>query len=154
MRKNLVLFLLTMLLASGCNKIIDWYPVNLKIEVQNAEGQDLLNPENDLSWLDGTTIKFRGTTTELTFTDGPQATDLPANFYGFRLEKNGERYVLAYGEIDGGEEYDNDEFTLTWPDGTIDRITFKRRLNRVTIDAKDKWSLNGEKCSNPVVIVK
>ena len=155
MKKSLILFLFTLLLTS-CNNdmIIDWYPVTLRIQVQNEEGQDLLNPENDLSWLEGTTIKFQGTTTELTLTDGPQPTDVLVEFYGFRLVKYEEDYVLSYGEFEGAAEYDNEEFTLTWPDGTVDRITYTRKLNSTKIEAKETWSLNGEKCSNPVVIVK
>ena len=104
--------------------------------------------------MEGTTIEFQGTTTELTLTDGPQPTDVLVEFYGFRLVKYEEGYFLSYGEIEGTAEYDNEEFTLTWPDGTVDRITYKRRVNAITINAYERWHLNGEKCNNPVIIVK
>ena len=153
MKKSLFLFLMPLLMMSSC-LMMDWSPIDLWIEVQNEEGQDLLNPENDLSWLEGTTITFRGKTTTLTLDDGPQATYLPPTFHGFRLQKMEGRYLLEYGELDGSEEFDNEEFTLTWPDGTVDRITYKRRVSAIAINAYERWHLNGEKCNNPVIIVK
>jgi hypothetical protein len=63
-------------------------------------------------------------------------------------------YQLIFGEFPGGHEYDNEEFVITWPDGTSNKVTYKRRLNSVTVEAKEVIKLDGVKCSNPIVIVK
>ena len=49
----------------GGAKTIDWIPVTLKVRVQDAQGNDLLDPEKDNSWIIGTVISFRGITVEL-----------------------------------------------------------------------------------------
>lgn len=63
-------------------------------------------------------------------------------------------YYLAFGEFYGGSDYDNEELYLSWPDGSHNCITYKRKLHRVRIKADEVFKLDGVKCSNPVVIVK
>lgn len=142
--------------AGSCMKIIDWVPFNLRVRVQDSEGKDLLDPDNDNSWLLGTTITFRGIVVDLDETDitVPDTKEYgPIEYQGFRLEKMSDCWELVFGEFDGGTEYD-DTFFITWPDNTSDYIEYSRRLNNMKVEAKEKWTLNGKKCSNPVVIIR
>ena len=146
-------------LSCSCSSIvpkeIDWIPINLKVEVQDESGKDLLDPENGNSWLSGTTIHFRGIVVDLDedSISEPETKALPPIYSGFRLEKGRDCYQLVFGEFDGGSNYD-DTFQINWPDGKVSLIHYKRTINNMTINAKQKWTLDGKECSNPVVIVK
>ena len=59
------LILAAAVLSVNSCRIIDWAPINLRVQVQDSEGNDLLDPENDNTWLLGTTISFRGITVDL-----------------------------------------------------------------------------------------
>ena len=127
-------------------------PVNLIIQVRDGSGKDILDPAVGNTWLEGTTITFRGETEPLQ-TEPATKTYLP-QFYGFRLEKGDGNYQLEYGEIDGEIEYRDEPFTIHWGDGSEDIISLTRRLNYISISAKTKWKLNGNKTSSPIVITK
>lgn len=154
--KRLTIFSIILFCLCGCAKTIDWIPVTFKVRVQDAQGNDLLDPEIDNSWIIGTTISFRGITVELDeeSISYPRTKDLPAEYRGLRLEKSNDYYYLAFGEFDGGSDYDNEELYLSWPDGSHNCITFKRKLHQMRIKADEVFKLDGVKCSNPVVIVK
>lgn len=153
--KRLFFIAVMALSLCGCGKIIDWWPINFYIQVVDAEGKDLLDPENDNSWIVGTQISFYGESELIEEEDiAPQTRTLPAEYRGCMIEKGKERYQLIFGEFPGGHEYDNEELVITWPDGTSNKVTYKRRLNSVTIEAKEVIKLDGVKCSNPIVIVK
>lgn len=153
--KSIFKFLVIMLLAcTSCDKIIDWAPIDLRIYVQDTSGKDLLDPENDNTWAEGTTLTFQGNESLLELNDTPQTKDLPAVYEGFRIEKDGDRYLMVYGEIYGGNTYRNEEFIIRWPDGTEDIISLTRRMNNIKVSAKNIWKLNGEKTDFPIVIVK
>lgn len=90
-------------------------------------------------------ITFNGQTTELDFS--PMTRAYMPEFMGLRLmdsDAYGQK-VLYYGELEGGRDYDNEEFVISWPDGTQDVITYSRKLNRRKGDATQSWSLNGTK---------
>ena len=150
------LILAAAVLSVNSCRIIDWAPINLRVQVQDSEGNDLLDPENDNTWLLGTTISFRGITVDLEETNitEPESKEYgPIIYSGFRLEKGVDCWELVFGEFDGGDEYD-DTFMINWPDRTFSYIEYTRKLNTLTVDAKEKWILNNKVCSNPVVIVK
>lgn len=152
MKTKLILLLVMAGLTVSCGKMVDWTPVNLCIEVHDRDGNDLLDPANDNSWLEGTVMIHDGMETPLQ--SGPDTKYYMPEFYGFRLQKGEDRYQLVYGEIDGGVEYKNDEYTVLWPDGSRDVITLTRRLNELTINARTIWKLNREKTSSPIVIIR
>ena len=153
--KRTLFILLAALCLNGCNiKIIDWVPVTFQVRVQDENGKDLLDPANDNTWLIGTHISFNGTSDTLEEGDIVPVTKAVAVIYdGVRLEKGEDYYYLAFGEFER-TDYDNEVIAINWPDGTYDEITYKCRLNSVTVEAKEKFKLNGVKCSNPIVIVK
>ena len=157
MKRILILLLAAMSICS-CSKflIIDWVPVTFKISVQDGQGKDLLDPVNDNTWLIGTRIHFNGRTADIDETgiSAPETKALPGIYHGVRLEKGADYYYLAFGEFDGGTEYDKEEMVIEWPDGSINRITYTRKLNHVKVSAKQTFKLDGEKCSNPIVIKK
>ena len=140
----------------SCTKTIDWLPITFKVRVQDAHGNDLLDPEKDNSWIIGTTLSFRGIIVEIDEESiaYPRTRDLPAMYEGFRLEKSNDYYYLAFGEFDGGSNYDNENLYINWPDGSLNIITYKRKIHKVNIRANEVFKLDGVKCSNPVVIVK
>ena len=145
-----IVSLMTMACVSSC--IIDWVPVVLEITVEDTDGNDLLDPAGDLSWLEGTVLTHNGNVHELQL--------LPETKYympvdnGFRLEQIGDRYYLTYGELDGAENYDHETFVITWPDGTEDTITLSRSVNGLFINAINIWKLNGKIVTSPITIIK
>ena len=151
--KRILIVLLAALCLNGC-LVIDWVPVTFQVRVQDENGKDLLDPANDNTWLIGTHISFNGTSDTLEEGDIVPVTKAVAVIYeGVRLEKGEDYYYLAFGEFQR-TDYDNEVIAINWPDGTYDEITYKCRLNGVTVEAKEKFKLNGVKCSNPIVIIK
>ena len=154
--KRLLIVILAAVNLCSCMKCIDWVPVTFQIKVQDEHGKDLLDPANDNTWLLGTSIHYRGITVDLDETgiSAPATKELPAIYQGFRLEKGSDHYYLAFGEFSGGSEYDNECLMIQWPDGTMNVITYTRKLNYATVSAKQIFELDGVKCSNPIVIVR
>ena len=154
--KRIFTILLTIACLGSCMKIIDWVPVTFQVRVQDEQGKDLLDPANDNSWLIGTKMHLRGLTIDLDETGitVPVTKELPAEYRGFRLEKGPDYYYLAFGEFDGGADYDEEDMMIQWPDGKVNVITYSRKLNRVKVDAKQKFELDGVECSNPIIIVR
>lgn len=133
--------------------MIDWEPVVLYVQVQDSDGNDLLDPENDNSWLEGTTVTYYGVVVDLDTT--PLTKDVLVVYHGFQLEKYKDgKYALSFGEFNGAKEYKDAEFFIGWPDGRTDVITYSRKLNTISVKANEKWKLNGKECSYPVLIVK
>lgn len=154
--KKILIFMLAAISFCSCAKCIDWVPVTFQIRVQDEQGKDLLDPANDNSWLIGTKIHYKGVIIDIDETgiSAPATKAYPATYQGFRLEKGSDYYYLAFGEFDGGSEYDEEDIMIQWPDGTINVITYTRKLNNTTVSAKQTFKLDGVKCDNPIVIVK
>ncbi|MCM1178381.1 MAG: hypothetical protein NC308_09520 [Clostridium sp.] len=139
-------------LAISCSKIIDWNPVTVYIQVQDGDGNDLLDPATGNGWLEGTGITHGGITADLVYL--PETKDVLVRYDGFRLVQYKGGYALAFGELDGSMEYDSTSFLIEWPDGKSDEILYTRKLNSVSVKAKEKWLLNGNASSNPILIIK
>ena len=130
MRKVLVLIMSTVLMVSltGCEigegVEVDWAPVSIFLRVVDAEGTDLLNPENPNNVIDGTSITFKGNTYNASrhwYETGnpfemPATKAIFAPLYGLFLV-NGEMFSnhsetagfsLFFGEIDGAIDMDED----------------------------------------------
>ena len=130
MRKVLVLIMSTVLMVSltGCEigegVEVDWAPVSIFLRVVDAEGTDLLNPENPNNVIDGTSIIFKGNTYNASrqwYETGnpfemPATKAIFAPLYGLFLV-NGEMFSnhsetagfsLFFGEIDGAIDMDED----------------------------------------------
>lgn len=62
-------------------------------------------------------------------------------------------WELVFGEFDGGDEYD-DTFFISWPDKKYSVIDYSRKINNMSGNVRQTWTLNGAECNNPVVIVR
>ena len=154
--KRILILIAAVACLSGCGKIIDWVPVTFQIRVQDALGNDLLDPANDNRWLVGTTIRFRGIVVDLDETGitSPITRDMSVTYEGFRLEKGEDYYFLAFGQFEGATDYDEESFVIYWPDKTYNVITYDRRINTRKGGAKEVWKLDGVKCTSPIIIVR
>ena len=151
-RLSFALLLATAVLFSSCMKM-DWSCIDLMIEVIDSNDHSLATPENR-HLLEGTTIEYGGMVFPLELETSPATKTLFPQYTRFYISSDSPfKNCLVLGEL-SGESYKNEPFKITWPDGSTDVITLTRKLNRVIIDARNIWKLNGEKCDNPVVIRK
>lgn len=140
--------LITGILATSC--IMDWAPIIVYVQVRDSAGNDLLNPGNE---------HFLGEKITMTFEGEEYPMQIPTKYYmpmfsGLELvsRKDFDGWCLTFGELDGSENR-NDTFTLTWPDGSKDQITFHRTILTPLI-VHDAWRLNGKKTDLPILIEK
>lgn len=107
----------------------DFAPIVLYIEVQDAQGNDLLNPETPgCIAQQGIKAIYNGKTYEK---DIPvvQTRDYLARLYGLQtIKSKAGKYVLTFGEFNGDDTFDNEQVTIDWNDGTQDVITFSSKL--------------------------
>ena len=160
---------------TSCDKInsygnweVDWSPVELMIKVQDAAGNDLLDPDNPANAIDGTTITFGGETYESSrewYETGnpytkPQTKTYLARLYGLflsqenKLLRNGsEDFILYFGEIDGAADMDED-LVITWPDKTTDTIHYHcSKHNERKLSCDRNWKLNGKSQDSATFII-
>jgi len=167
MKAKYLLFGIMALALLSCDKIInggkiwDISPVVVIVQVANANGIDLLNPDNQNSYAAGS-IKavYNGKEYECNKSISDANTKAyHAQFYGLKTDKNYVgNYSLFFGEFDGAKSYSNEEVTILWGDGSSDKIKFSRKF-RWTIfgdpNISEDWYLNGTKVSDGVIkIVK
>ena len=162
--KRLLIILIAIVCFNGCDKgkmaidnenmIIDWDPITFKIQVQDSQGNDMLDPANDNTWLLGTEISFRTYSEIMDENDiFPVTKEILPIYGGARIEKGSNCYYIAFGEFERRSN-DIEQMTIKWPDGSISEVTYKCKLIESTIEAKESFELNGKKCSNPIIIVK
>lgn len=167
-----LLFLLLSLCFYSCDTkvedhdlIIDYVPITLHIQVVDKEGKTRLDTLAPNYLQEFPTLTYQNETHLCTppqkdrrfhrynETNLPKLRAILAIFSGFHniyCEDTQSRY-LYFGELDGGSNY-NDDFILTWPDGTKDVIHYDRKVKG--LDVKQSWSLNGKKMEGDIVIVR
>lgn len=146
--------------------IVDWAPVSLNIIVHDSDGNDLLNPENPNNIIEGTSIKYKGKIYKANmdwYNESVKTRAYLPTLYGLFLVNdemttswNGKYpgFHLIFGEIDGAEDMDED-FVVTWPDGSTDIIHYHcSNHNERKLSCDRSWKLNGTKMTNPIVIIK
>ena len=151
MRRILILSA-AILCICGCAREIDWAPWSLYIIVEDSEGMNVLDKDTYEQVLSGAVLTYRGINYELELT--PETRMMaPAELNGFKIDW-GSYYgnILSFGEFDGHEEFDKEVFTIKWPNGASSTVTYSRKLNETFISAKEKWTLDGEKCEWPITI--
>lgn len=155
--KRVLIILIASVCLNGCEKhnmIIDWAPITFKIQVQDSQGNDMLDPANDNTWLIGTEISFRNQSEVMDENDiTPITKAILPEYDGVRVEKGADRYFIVFGEF-MRRDNDTELMTIRWPDGSISEISYKCRLIESKLEAKETFKLNGQKCSNPIVIVR
>lgn len=147
--------------TEGDDLIWDFYPIVLYISVQDADGNDLLNPDtpNNIAH-QGIKAIYKETIYEK---DAPvsQTRAYLARLRGLQTIKSKEGvYFLTFGEFAGENTFDNEQVTIDWNDGTKDVLTFSSKLSwkskkEPVFDRK--FCLNGketEKKNSTFVITK
>ena len=127
--------------------IMDWAPIEIYVKVSNAEGQNLLDSttlnnfvgeEISAEWMGETyvadTISWREKQ-HMTREYLPMMNGL------MYVTKNGEP-MLYFGELAGDGDYNDEPFTIHWPDGSTDVITVKNKA--YLSSANRKFKLNDE----------
>ena len=150
--KRIIYLFSAILCICGCAREIDWAPWSLYVIVENSDGKNILDTDTYDQRLSGTVLTYRGVDYELEMT--PQTKMMvPVELNGFKIDR-GSYYgnILSFGEFDGYEEFDEEVFTIKWPNGTSNTITYSRKLNETFISAKEKWTLDGKKCEWPITI--
>ena len=155
--KRVLIILIAAICMNGCEKpdmSIEWYPFTFMIQVQDSQGNDLLDPANDNTWLIGTEMSFRNKSEVMDEDDISPITKTVFPMYdGARVVKWADCYFIAFGEFDR-KDNDTEVMTIRWPDGNISKVSYKCRLIEIKREAKERFELNGKKCSNPIVIVR
>lgn len=135
MRKICMMFALSLsLVFAACGDknedddflIVDYYPVEFYISLENSKGVDLLNAENEGAVdLDAITLYYNEKTYVLNPESDPQATRayLPI-FEGMKLQKVDGKYRIYVGEFEGCPSYDGDSFAISWGDGSLDYFSY------------------------------
>lgn len=175
MRKLICSIPLVLLLvfASSCNNkakediIIDFFPIDIVIYVDDAHGEDALaNGTIDTNKI---TIKSNGFDFGVYDVEAfqkvmfdvyhspnsivlPKPATLrstgPVQFYGagVLVDKDGRHFIII-GNYNGEKDYDKEPIFVTWPDGSTDKIEFSRSINEKNGSLKvfDAIFLNGEK---------
>lgn len=123
---------------TSCNKNdkehfweVDYMPIKIYMTVQNAEGVNLLDPEN----LDGIKATFKDEVFAADTTcDCPlyyHTRYLPTDMHGLIcMQLKDGTYALYFGEIDGGGTYKEEPLTIEWPDGTTDIISINSEIKK------------------------
>ena len=147
--KSMLLMVATSLMFVSCNPFViqDWAPIEIYVKVSNAEGQNLLDSttlnnfvgeEISAEWMGDTYV---ADTISLWEKQHMTRTYLPIMNGLMYVTKNGEQ-MLYFGELAGDGDYDDDPFTIYWPDGSTDVITIKNKTHLSS--ANRKYKLNGE----------
>ena len=152
--KNKSLLAAMLLMVTSCvmfvscvPPIMDWNPIRIYIKVSNTEGQNLLDSvttnnfldkEISAEWMGDTYI---ADTVSLWEKQHVTREYLPMMDGLMYVTRNGEP-MLYFGELAGDGDYDDEPFTIHWPDGSTDVITVKNKAYLSSADRKFK--LNGK----------
>ena len=166
MKNKIFLAVMLSIVASSvmfvaCNPPIqDWNPIVVYIKVSNAEGQNLLDAATPNNFVDKEiSAEWMGETyvaDSLSFWDKQHMTRmyLPIMNGLMYVTKNGEP-MLYFGELAGDGDYNDEPFTIHWPDGSTDVITIKNKAHLSS--ANRKYKLNGEVVAkdtgNPIISI-
>lgn len=137
--------------VNGSDDFVLWDFANTSvvIRVENAQGANLLNPEQEGN-ITGNTIKaIYGDKTFVRDADLPSVQtrfNMPHWLGLYTYENKGEFY-LAFGEFSPTSDYHNSTFTIDWGDGTTDVIGFDYYITWKKDDPTVHFAtyLNGEK---------
>lgn len=128
--------------------IWDFTPIVLHFSVQDAQGNDLLNPETKGSIADqGIKAIYND---EIYEKDSvvSQTKAYLAQFAGLQTSKSKDgKYYLTFGEFNGNDTFDNEQVEIDWNDGTKDVVSFSSKLiweSKKEPVIKRKFSLNGK----------
>jgi len=167
--KNLfatLLLCLSVLCLTACNSnnedendhlIWDFTPIILGISVQDAAGNDLLNPDTEGSIAyQGIKAIYKGEVYEKD-DDTVETRAYSAHFKGLQTIVNNKGiYYLTFGEFNGDDTFVDELVSIDWNDNTIDTLSFSSKLSwksqkEPVIDRE--FFLNGEKQESPIFTI-
>lgn len=133
----LLLLFLSVLCLTACNDndeeddfmIWDFTPIVLFISVQDAAGNDLLNPDTEGSIANqGIKAIYKGEVYEKDNKTG-QTKAYFAHFEGLQTVINNKGiYYLTFGEFNGDDTFVDEQVSIDWNDNTIDTLSFSSKL--------------------------
>ena len=148
-KKFLVLASAISLMFAACDKgkddnlIVDWSPIELRFFVVDYGQRTNYVADNYNDIIHTTTLTYKGKTYSVGQT---LSKDYMPHFQGLYVDSTAlEKPFFCFGELDGAENYD-DDFIITFADGTSDVVHFKR-VHKGDTEVKDTWILNGKERS-------
>lgn len=122
------------------NIIYDFNPINLIVFVEDAEGNDLLNPATPGSIAEQGIVAFYQDIAYRKDSVVKQTKDYYARFMGLQTGVNESgRYYLTVGEFDGSENVQDAKVTIDWNDGTKDELSYS---NKITYNQKGEATVD------------
>ena len=124
--------------------ISNWYPIELRLYIQDENSVDLLNYDSSYYVGGDFMLSFNGNTYRVQKNSSASSDDSESPvFHGLVLvyDIKTQKNCVYFGGLEGYKEYD-DDFIITWKDGTKDVIHFSRKITG-SLDSDDKWLLNG-----------
>jgi hypothetical protein len=165
MKKKTNILLLTLFALSGItltsceeNWLHDVIPFDINIIVEDANGNNLLNPEFEENIIDKITITYNDETYKIEKDKENVATRaLPSKFYGLRHFCSGSgRHFMTFGNFVGECNYKNEKITIHWGNGTSDEVTFTNKVkggsHTPKLDITRTIKLNGQKINPDIDI--
>lgn len=149
MKKLIFLTLWSVLILSGCRDdfsgmVVDYSPIVITVRVVDVNGVDMLSPEAS-GVMDITKIKatYKGQQFDCKEDEYDYFATryyMP-DFYELKVSQSRYfgTYILQFGEFDGSPGSESESVTITWPDGSSDKISFQKGSK------KTEWTLNGSK---------
>lgn len=136
------------LTLAGCAREVDYYPVILTISIVDGDGHDLLDSASEDFVGDEISLEYRN---RIYVLSQPESRACMPMFSGLGLVCKDGIWMLSFGELDGESDYD-DDFILTFPDGSTRTIHYDRQVNHALFFVKDKWTLDGDRVECPVTV--
>lgn len=139
------------ILFTSCKKDVLYWdvpPLILYICVTDENGNNLLDPEvegnitnEEITAIYGGKTFFKDVPSEK-----PKLKYYLASFRGLYTDWRKELGVcLCFGEFFGDVNYDNEEVTIVWSDGTKDVLTFSQKVDDNDTKRSNEFLLNGKK---------
>lgn len=128
-------------IIEGNGLIIDWYPITLQIHVIDPKRQINFVSDNYNDIIHTTTLTYKGKTYSV---EKKISKAYMPFFEGLTIDSSAvDQPFFYFGELDGAEDFD-DDFVITFADGSSETIHFKR-VHKGGLKVDDTWTLNGEK---------
>ena len=158
---QLCLLIITTCCFVSCDNNMTWdiAPVYFTFNVQDANGNDLLDPNTENNILDNdikVVFEDKEYPKDVDMTPTENTKFYMAVLKGlYTVKYDDDDYHLEFGQFMGSEDHDK-SFVIHWGDGTHDEVSFvhdyKFRVNKPKISTK--IFLNGKESNNRFVIVK
>ncbi len=145
----------------GDDVIWDIAPIEVQVYVNNADGENLIDPDNAEGTLDlgKITAEWEGVTYSIASEEsGVKPMAYRPVFSGLTVSTDSfGKWRLCFGELDGEDNIDNKKLVIHWGDGSSDTITifnkFKWKANGDPSITR-RFYLNGEKQSSDIATFK